>query len=87
MKKEELDKTYKELKKRYLDTIEALRLTVDAKDFYTRGHSDRVAYYAMKLGRAFNLSEDEIELLRLAGIFHDIGKIGTAMIFYLKQTN
>lgn len=77
MKKEELDKTYKELKKRYLDTIEALRLTVDAKDFYTRGHSDRVAYYAMKLGRAFNLSEDEIELLRLAGIFHDIGKIGT----------
>jgi putative nucleotidyltransferase with HDIG domain len=78
MKKEELDKTYKELKKRYLDTIEALRLTVDAKDFYTRGHSDRVAYYAMKLGRAFNLSEDEIELLRLAGIFHDIGKIGTA---------
>lgn len=78
MKKEELDKTYKELKKRYLDTIEALRLTVDAKDFYTRGHSDRVAYYAIKLGKAFNLSEEEIELLRLAGIFHDIGKIGTA---------
>jgi putative nucleotidyltransferase with HDIG domain len=78
MKKEELDKTYKELKKRYLDTIEALRLTVDAKDYYTRGHSDRVAYYAMKLGRSFNLPENEIELLRLAGIFHDIGKIGTA---------
>lgn len=78
MKKEELDWTYKELKKRYLDTIEALRLTVDAKDIYTRGHSDRVAYYAMKLGRAFNLPEDQIELLRLAGIFHDIGKIGTA---------
>lgn len=78
MKKEELDRTYKELKKRYMDTIEALRLTVDAKDYYTRGHSDRVAYYAMKLGRAFNLPEEQIELLRLAGIFHDIGKIGTA---------
>ena len=78
MKKEELDRTYKELKKRYMDTIEALRLTVDAKDYYTRGHSDRVSYYAIKLGRAFNLPEDQIELLRLAGIFHDIGKIGTA---------
>ncbi|MDQ2085801.1 DUF3369 domain-containing protein [Herbivorax sp. ANBcel31] len=78
MKKEELDKTYKELKKRYMDTIEALRLTVDAKDYYTRGHSDRVSYLAMKLGTGFNLSQKEIELLKIAGIFHDIGKIGTA---------
>jgi len=36
MKKEELDRTYQELRKRYIDTIEALRLTVDAKDIYTR---------------------------------------------------
>ncbi|HOM01749.1 MAG TPA: DUF3369 domain-containing protein [Acetivibrio sp.] len=78
MKKDELDKTYQELRKRYIDTIEALRLTVDAKDIYTRGHSDRVAYYAAKLGEAFGLSEDEIELLKVGGIFHDIGKIGTA---------
>lgn len=78
MKKEELDRTYLELKNRYVDTIEALRLTVDAKDIYTRGHSDRVSYYARKLGEAFDLSPEEIELLNVGGIFHDIGKIGTA---------
>lgn len=78
MKKEELDRTYQELRNRYIDTIEALRLTVDAKDIYTRGHSDRVSYYAAKLGEAFNLSQEEIELLKVGGIFHDIGKIGTA---------
>jgi putative nucleotidyltransferase with HDIG domain len=76
MKREELDRTYMELKTRYVDTIEALRLTVDAKDIYTRGHSDRVSYYAKKLGEAFNLSPEEIELLSVGGIFHDIGKIG-----------
>lgn len=78
IKNVELNKTYEELKTRYLDTIELLRLTVDAKDVYTRGHSDRVAYYALKIGKAFNMSEDELEMLRLGGIFHDIGKIGTA---------
>ncbi len=78
MKKEELDRTYQELRNRYIDTIEALRLTVDAKDIYTRGHSDRVSYYAAKLGEEFNLGQEEIELLKVGGIFHDIGKIGTA---------
>jgi putative nucleotidyltransferase with HDIG domain len=78
IKKEELDKTFQELRLRYMDTIEALRLTVDAKDFYTRGHSDRVAYYAVKIGEELGLSHDDIELLKLGGVFHDIGKIGTA---------
>jgi putative nucleotidyltransferase with HDIG domain len=77
-KNEELSKAYEELKTRYMDTIEVLRLAVDAKDEYTRGHSDRVAYYAVRIGNAFELSEDEQEMLRLGGIFHDVGKIGTA---------
>ena len=50
VKNDELNKTYVELKERYMDTIKALRLVVDAKDIYTRGHSDRVAYYAQKIG-------------------------------------
>ena len=77
-KNEELNKTYTELKTTYLDTIEALRMTVDAKDEYTCGHSDRVAYFAKKVGRAMQLSDEDIDLLSIGGIFHDIGKIGTA---------
>jgi putative nucleotidyltransferase with HDIG domain len=55
-----------------------LRLTVDAIDEYTCGHSDRVAFFSQKVGEAFHLPEDQLELLKTAGIFHDIGKIGTA---------
>lgn len=78
IKNEELNKTYEELKTSYMDTIELLRLAIDAKDVYTRGHSDRVSYYAAKIGKAFNMPEEDQEMLRLGGVFHDIGKIGTA---------
>ena len=78
IKNDELKRTYDELRKTYLDTIEALRLTVDAKDEYTRGHSDRVAYFACKAGKTMNLTETELETLRIGGLFHDIGKISTS---------
>ena len=84
MKNDELNKTYDLLKLRYMDTIEALRQAVDAKDIYTRGHSDRVAYYAVKIGEASGLSAHELETLRISGVFHDIGKIGTADDILLK---
>ena len=77
-KNEELARTYEQLHVRYMDTIEALRLAVDAKDIYTRGHSDRVAYYASRIGTRLGLPHEELELLRIAGVFHDVGKIGTA---------
>lgn len=85
-KNDELINTYAELKKRYMDTIETLRLAVDAKDVYTRGHSDRVSYYSTKIGEAMGLSEDELELLKIGGIFHDIGKIGTSDDILLKNS-
>ncbi len=84
MKNEELNKTYDQLKLRYMDTIEALRQAVDAKDFYTRGHSDRVAYYAVKIGQAIGMAPQDLETLRISGIFHDVGKIGTADDILLK---
>lgn len=77
-KNEELIRTYAELKQTYIDTIEALRLTVDARDEYTCGHSGRVSYYSKIAGQEFGLSLDELELLSTAGVFHDIGKIGTS---------
>ena len=84
VKNDELNRTYEQLKMRYMDTIEALRQAVDAKDFYTRGHSDRVAYYAVKVGATLGLSVTELETLRISGIFHDVGKIGTADDILLK---
>ena len=85
IKNDELSATYAELKQRYMDTIETLRLTVDAKDYYTRGHSDRVSYYAQKIGMAMELSAEELEILKIGGVFHDIGKIGTPDDILLKN--
>ncbi len=85
VKNKELNKTYGELRLRYLETIEVLRLTVDAKDVYTCGHSDRVALYAVTLGEALGLCPSELELLRLGGVFHDIGKIATMDSVLLKN--
>lgn len=84
MKNEELNKTYDQLKLRYMDTIEALRQAVDAKDIYTRGHSDRVAYYAVRIGEVMGMTPEDLETLRISGIFHDVGKIGTADDILLK---
>lgn len=83
-KNEELKSTYDQLRTHYMDTVEALRLSVDAKDVYTRGHSDRVSYYCVKIGESLGLPESDIELLRISGIFHDIGKIGTTDDILLK---
>ena len=49
---------------------------VEAKDTYTRGHSDRVSRYAAKLARSLGMAPEEVELVRTAGMLHDIGKIG-----------
>ena len=58
------------------EVIRSFAQAVEAKDIYTRGHSDQVAYYATKLGRSLSLSKKELNHLYLAGIVHDIGKIG-----------
>ncbi|HET6454286.1 MAG TPA: diguanylate cyclase [Armatimonadota bacterium] len=56
--------------------IEALAAAVDARDHYTRNHSEQVSKYALMIGRGLGLKEGEIELLRKAGLLHDVGKIG-----------
>lgn len=69
-------KMYMELRQSYLDTLGALASALDAKDTYTKGHSDRVAMYAVKIARKLDLSEDKIETIEHMALLHDIGKIG-----------
>ncbi len=73
---EELKDKNEELEKSYMDTIGILRQTVEAKDYYTRGHSDRVSAYMVMMGEKLGLDEQTIKILKLGGLFHDIGKIG-----------
>ena len=80
----ELKETNEKLEKAYLETIQTLRFTVEAKDTYTRGHSDRVSEYSVLLGKYLNLSEDDLHLLQVGGLFHDVGKIGIPDSILLK---
>ena len=62
--------------KTYFETISALALAVDAKDKYSRGHLDRVAYYSVQIAKKMGLDDEEIQTLRDAARLHDLGKIG-----------
>ena len=73
---EKLETAYADLKNAYRGTVEALRLAVDAKDSYTKNHSDRVALYSKLIGEQIKLPEDQLEILYDGALFHDIGKIG-----------
>jgi HD-GYP domain-containing protein (c-di-GMP phosphodiesterase class II) len=67
---------YAEQREMFVGTIRALSAAIDAKDHYTRGHSERVAVMAWRLAQAFGMSDEEAERVRIAGIVHDVGKIG-----------
>lgn len=72
----ELSDTYDKLEKAYLESIQTLRYTVEAKDTYTRGHSDRVSEYSILIGKKLGLSDTDLKTLEIGGLFHDVGKIG-----------
>lgn len=77
-------KLYMDMRKTYLDTIKALANALEAKDPYTRGHSERVAKLAVAIAEDLNLSQDLIQNLNYAAILHDIGKIGIPEIILNK---
>jgi putative nucleotidyltransferase with HDIG domain len=64
------------LERGYVDTIRSLASAIDAKDPYTRGHSERVAALSVEIGRELGLADADLHALEYAGILHDIGKIG-----------
>jgi HD-GYP domain-containing protein (c-di-GMP phosphodiesterase class II) len=67
---------YAETRAMFLGTVSALSQAIDAKDGFTRGHADRVSRIAGAIAREMELSERHIEEIELAGMLHDIGKIG-----------
>ena len=69
---------YTKMRKVYLDTIRALAAAIDAKDPYTKGHSERVAGTSVALAQELDLSDKDIENIEYTALLHDIGKIGIA---------
>ncbi len=67
---------YDNLQKMFLGTLEAITASIDAKDRYTCGHSRRVAYLSRELARRSGLDEATVVRVHIAGLVHDVGKIG-----------
>jgi putative nucleotidyltransferase with HDIG domain len=74
-----------ELRATFDSFVETLSTTVDAKHPTTAGHSRRVTLYSRIVGQALGLSEAELEVLRYAALFHDIGKIGVPDAVLMKN--
>lgn len=60
----------------FVNSVRMLAAAIDAKDPYTRGHSERVAKYSLAIGRQLGLSKKELSDLRVGALLHDVGKIG-----------
>ncbi len=73
---EELQGTLKKLRGALGATIQAMALTVETRDAYTAGHQRRVTSLARTIAKEMKLSKDQIDGIRMAGMIHDIGKIG-----------
>ncbi len=67
---------YQDLELFIINMVKSLVFAIEAKDVYTRGHSERVSSLSMQMGMRLKLPEKELEALRWASILHDVGKIG-----------
>jgi HD-GYP domain-containing protein (c-di-GMP phosphodiesterase class II) len=73
---EQLKRAAHENHQLFINSIRMLAAAIDAKDPYTRGHSERVARYAIGIGKSLRLSDKEMQNLRISALLHDVGKIG-----------
>jgi putative nucleotidyltransferase with HDIG domain len=73
---ESLNNTLEELYNNYRATLRALADTLEARDVESRGHSDRVVAYCLRLGKELNLSNNDLIALEQGALLHDIGKMG-----------
>lgn len=75
-KVEELNQKNEMLAETNKDLVSSLVSAIEAKDKYTLGHSQRVSDYAVSLAKKLNMSKEQINEIRIAGMLHDVGKIG-----------
>jgi HD-GYP domain-containing protein (c-di-GMP phosphodiesterase class II) len=73
---EQLKKAAHENHLLFINSIRMLAAAIDAKDPYTRGHSERVARYSIAIGKNLNLGQKDMTNLRISALLHDVGKIG-----------
>jgi len=72
----EYSRLYADMKDLLMGVLHALTASIDAKDPYTCGHSQRVALISKRLAEAVGLSAERVQRIYLAGLLHDVGKIG-----------
>ena len=70
----------------FYETVKALGLLTEKRDPYTAGHQHRVALLGMEIGRRLNLTQKEIEIIKVAGLLHDIGKVAVPVELLVKPS-
>lgn len=70
-----LAKAAAENRELFVGTVKALAAAIDGKDKYTRGHSERVSRISVAIGKQMGLEAEELEILRISALLHDVGKI------------
>ena len=76
---------YAQLRATYDSTVRALVQAVETKDYYTRGHSERVSRVTEMIAREWGMREDRVQVIRIAGMLHDVGKLGVPTKVLQKQ--
>jgi HD-GYP domain-containing protein (c-di-GMP phosphodiesterase class II) len=82
----EVQRASSTIDKNVIESIQALVQALEARDSYTKGHSERVNKYSMVIGRSLGLSNQELDILHDASLLHDIGKIGVYDRILLKPS-
>lgn len=72
----EVQRASLQIDRNYLETIEALVRALEARDMYTKGHSDRVNQYSIAIAKGLGITDDALEEIHHGSLLHDIGKIG-----------
>jgi HD-GYP domain-containing protein (c-di-GMP phosphodiesterase class II) len=72
----DLQRSALENRELFIGTVKALAAAIDGKDPYTRGHSERVSRFSVAIAQRMDLSDDEVEKIRISALLHDVGKIG-----------